>query len=233
MLLLGIDTSTFFGSIALTDSDKVIAEHNVNLKTTHSERLLPGIKNLLQETGFTLKQINAIAITIGPGSFTGLRIGLSTAKALAAATGKPLIGVSTLDVLAAGVFAGEGLICAVLDARRGELYTALYRNNPAGQLVRESEYLNLPPKKILKLIQEPVLFVGDGLIAYGDLLQQSSLQKATFAPMEYNYPRASTLCRLAVKKFSEKKTILPGDLQALYIRPSDAELSRQRPGSKV
>ena len=228
MLLLGIDTSTFFGSIALTESDKVIAEQNINLKTTHSERLLPGINRLLQETGLTLKQVNAIASTVGPGSFTGLRIGLSTAKAMAVAADKPLVGISTLDVLAAGAFACQRLICTVLDARRGELYTALYRHDQHGDIMRESDYLNLRPEKILEMIHEPVLFVGDGVTVYGDLLRQHCSHKATLAPMEFNYPRASTLCRLAVSNLSANKLPAAGDLKALYIRPSDAELKQKR-----
>jgi len=233
MLLLGIDTSTFFGSIALTESDKVIAEHSINLKKTHSERLLPGIQYLLQETGFTLEQITTLAVTTGPGSFTGLRIGLSTAKAMAMATGKPLVGISTLDVLAAGVFSFQGLICAVLDARRGELYTALYRNDKDGHIIRVSEYLNLQPEQVLEMIHEPVLFVGNGLSVYGDQLRQNCSHEVTIAPMEFNYPHASTLCRLAATQMFEKNISSAGDLKALYIRPSDAELNRKRCESKT
>ncbi len=224
MILLGIDTSTFFGSIALVNTEKVIAECSLNVHKTHSGRLLPGIQSMLQDTEIALNQIDGFAVTIGPGSFTGLRIGLSTAKTLALATGKSIAGIATLDVLAEGICSNSSLISVILDARRGELYTSLYRNNSDGRIARLTDYLALSPAALLATIHEPVLFVGDGIPLYKDQLQKDCEQKVSFAPAEFNYPRASVLCRLALSKFLSQETMHPRDIQALYIRPSDAEI---------
>ncbi len=225
MILLGIDTSTFFGSIALVETEKVIAEGSLNVHKTHSGRLLPGINRILEDTGITLDQIDGFAVTTGPGSFTGLRIGLSTVKTLALVTGKSVAGISSLDVLAGGILSSTSLISVILDARRGELYTALYRNNANGKVKRLTEYQALSPTALLEKITEPVLFVGDGIPLYRDQLQKECGQTVAFAPADSNYPRAAVLCRLAKDKFDRQETMHPRDIQALYIRPSDAEIN--------
>ncbi len=127
MLILGIDTSTSCGSIALVDSQKPLGEWNLNVRKTHVGRLLPGIQHLLGETGIEIGQIDGFAVAVGPGSFTGLRIALTTAKTLSLVTGKPLAGIPTLDVLVENVPFTEGLVCPALDARRGEIFAAMYR----------------------------------------------------------------------------------------------------------
>jgi tRNA threonylcarbamoyladenosine biosynthesis protein TsaB len=227
MLLLGLDTSTSCGSIALVASHKPLGEWNLNVRRTHAGRLLPGIQHLLGETGIEIGQIDGFAVAVGPGSFTGLRIALTTAKTLSLVTGKPLVGIPTLDVLVENVPFREGLICPALDARKGEVFAAVYKKDQSGRTDRITEYLSLPPEDLLEVIHGPTLMLGDAVPAYGERLQQACTHPITFAPPEYHFPRATLLCRLAIQKLAQGDHQHPGELQALYARASDAELNRK------
>jgi tRNA threonylcarbamoyladenosine biosynthesis protein TsaB len=227
MLILGLDTSTSCGSIALVDSEKPLGEWNLNVRRTHVGRLLPGIQHLLRETGIEIGQIDGFAVSVGPGSFTGLRIALTTAKTLSLVTGKPLAGIPTLDVLVENVPFTEGLVCPALDARRGEVFAAVYRKDTRGRTDRLTDYLSVPPEALLKMIQGPTLMLGDAVPLYGEKLQKECTHRIAFAPPEYHFPRASILCRLAMKKLSEGDHQHPRELQALYARASDAELNKK------
>jgi tRNA threonylcarbamoyladenosine biosynthesis protein TsaB len=227
MLLLGLDTSTSCGSIALVDSNRPLGEWNLNVQRTHAGRLLPGIQHLLCETGINIEQIEGFAVTIGPGSFTGLRIALTTAKTLSLVTGRPLAGIPTLDVLVENVPFTEGLVCPALDARKGEIFAAVYEKDSQGKSDRLTDYLSVPPESLLQMIQGPTLLLGDAVPLYGERLRRECDHPITFAPPEYHYPRASVLCRLAIKILSEGGGTHPKDLQALYARASDAELNRK------
>ena len=224
MLFLGLDTSTSCGSIAVVDGNQPLGEWNLNVPRTHAGRLLPGIQHLLRETGLRIEQIDGFAVTTGPGSFTGLRIALTTAKTLSLVTEKPLVGIPTLDVLVENVPFAAGLVCPALDARKGEIFAALYKKDPGGTTNRLTDYLSVPPETLLEVIQGPVLLLGDAVPVYGDELQKGCRHKITFASPEYHFPRATHLCRLAIKKLSQKGATHPRDLQALYARASDAEL---------
>jgi tRNA threonylcarbamoyladenosine biosynthesis protein TsaB len=223
MIFLGMDTSTSCGTVALVSEKGLIAEYSLNLSRTHSQRLLPGIEKILKDTGMRLDQIDGIAVTVGPGSFTGLRIGLSTAKALALATRNPLVGIPSLDVLAENVPYCSLTLCPVLDARRGELFAAFYRWKQEGSLERFTDYLSIQPDMLLERIEEPVLFVGDGALHYEDKLRDKG-PLVSIAPAELHYPRASVLCRLAMVQREKEGGVHPRDLKALYVRASDAEL---------
>ncbi len=127
MKLLGIETSTRTGSVAIVDEEEVIAEYALNIKETHTARLMPAIDHILKGAHLTIHQMDAVAVSLGPGSFTGLRIGLAAAKGLCLALRKPLMGIPTLDAFAHNICCPSHLICPLLDARKGEVYTALYR----------------------------------------------------------------------------------------------------------
>jgi tRNA threonylcarbamoyladenosine biosynthesis protein TsaB len=227
MLLLGLDTSTSCGSIALTDANKPLGEWTLNVPKTHAGRLLPGIQHLLRQTGVQMDQIDGFAVATGPGSFTGLRIALTTAKTLAFVTGKPLVGIPTLDVLVENMPFAQGFICPALDARKGEIFAALYKKDSTGKTDRITEYLSIPPETLSKMIPGPTLLLGDAVPVYGDRLRRECSHEITHAPPEYHFPRASILCRLAIKKLSQGGAVHPRDLQALYARASDAELNRK------
>lgn len=227
MLLLGLDTSTSCGSIALVDGSRLLGEWNLNVRRTHAGRLLPGIQYLLRETGIELGEIEGFAVTVGPGSFTGLRIALTTAKTLALVTGKPLAGVPSLDVLLENVPFAAGLVCPALDARKKEIFAALYKKSPEGKPERLTDYVSVPPEKLLEMITGPTLLLGDAVPLYGDRLRRECPYPLAFASPDYHYPRASHLCRLAIRKFSRGEGTHPRDLQALYARASDAELNRK------
>jgi tRNA threonylcarbamoyladenosine biosynthesis protein TsaB len=223
MLLLGLDTSTSCGSIALVDSDKLLGEWNLNVGRTHAGRLLPGIQHLLGEAGIEFGQVQGYAVTIGPGSFTGIRIALATAKTLALVTGKPLAGIPTLDVLVENAPFAQGLVCAALDARKGEIFAAVYQRDAQGTPHRLTDYLSIPPHELLDRIHGPTLLLGDAAPRYGEGLRRECRHAITLAPPAYHYPRASLLCRLAILKLSRGDRTHPRDLQALYARPPDID----------
>jgi tRNA threonylcarbamoyladenosine biosynthesis protein TsaB len=227
LIILGLDTSTSCGSIALVDSQKPLGEWNLNVRKTHVGRLLPGIQHLLGETGIEIGQIDGFAVAVGPGSFTGLRIALTTAKTLSLVTGKPLAGIPTLDVLVENVPFTEGLVCPALDARKGEIFAAMYEKDRTGGTERLTDYLSIPPETLLKMIQGPTLMLGDAVTVYGERIEKECAHPITFAPPEYHFPRASILCRLAIKTLSEGDHQHPRELQALYARASDAEMKRK------
>ncbi|NLK51025.1 MAG: tRNA (adenosine(37)-N6)-threonylcarbamoyltransferase complex dimerization subunit type 1 TsaB [Syntrophomonadaceae bacterium] len=154
MLVLGIDSATLVAGMAIMDEQHLVAEGFLQTRKTHSERLLPLIDQWLREAELTLADIGGIAVTVGPGSFTGLRIGLATAKGLAQATGKALVGIPTLDALALNLAGARGLICPILDARKSEVYTALYVSPVPDQVIRISPYLAISPEGMLDWLQE-------------------------------------------------------------------------------
>jgi tRNA threonylcarbamoyladenosine biosynthesis protein TsaB len=223
-VLLALETSGMCGSIALVSKQQCIGEYSLHSRKTHSRRLLAGIDWLLGEAGLDWDEIGAIAISLGPGSFTGLRIGLSTAKGLAMASGLPLLGVVGLDGLAAQLGHASTLICPVLDARKNEVYAAFYRCRAAGLPERVSDLMVLPPAALAAMISEPVVLVGDGAILYEELFQQKLGELAIVAPGTIYFPRAASIGRLAFAKWARKDFLDPAGAVPLYIRPSEAEM---------
>jgi tRNA threonylcarbamoyladenosine biosynthesis protein TsaB len=227
-LILSMDTATPCSSIALTAGTRkdgiVLASQSLTGNVTHSRRLLSSIDKLMKVTETDWNTVEGIAVSLGPGSFTGLRIGMATAKGLAAAAGKKLFGVSTLDALAAKCVT-ERLICSVLDARKKEVYAAFYRCNAEGFAERISEMSVVAPTKLAAIIDEPVLLVGDGAMAYGGVFRDLLGDKVIFAPAQIHQPSASSLGMMA-GELSEKNDQLDiGEAVPIYIRSSDAELN--------
>lgn len=228
MKILGIDTSTQCGSIGLVDHGKVISEILLNIPVTHSERLLGMIDHLLKEARCPLNAIDGWAISLGPGSFTGLRIGISTVKGLAYATGKPVAGVPSLDVLASQISPTPYLICPILDARKGELYTAFYRYDKLNQFIRESDYQVLSPEKLVKNIQEKTIFIGSGVANYRDYLKQALPTFTLFTNPSFDLPLGSTVARLGRELLLKGEFLNVATFVPLYIRPSEAEIKWQQ-----
>jgi tRNA threonylcarbamoyladenosine biosynthesis protein TsaB len=224
MKILGIDTSTSCGSVGLIDDEWILSEYLLNIPVTHSERLLRTIELILKEARFAIGDLDGWAISLGPGSFTGLRIGVSTVKGLALATQKPVAGVSTLDVLASQISPSPYLICPILDARKGEVYTAFYRYGERNELKRQSAYLAIKPEDLIKRIQEQTVFIGDGVRTYGDYLRKSFESLAFFSPNLINFPHGSGVARLGLELLRKGETLDLANFTPLYVRPSEAEM---------
>jgi tRNA threonylcarbamoyladenosine biosynthesis protein TsaB len=225
--ILAIDTASPTGSVALLDEGQLQGEILLHLKTTHSERLLTAVDQLLQGVGCELSDLDGIAVTRGPGSFTGLRVGIATAKGLALSLECPLVGVSTLEALAANLsFAGMP-VCAMLDARKNEVYAGLFQyGSDRMQILGQEEVL--APEKLLDSLQGDTLFVGDGAERYRSVIVRKLAGRAHFAPTPLNQPRAAMVAWLAMTEMASVSPDSADALTPVYIRPSEAELSWQR-----
>lgn len=227
MKILGIDTSTRCGSIGLIDGQEVIAEYLLNLPITHSERLLQAIEFVLRESRCLIQELDGWAISLGPGSFTGLRIGVSTVKGLAYATQKPVAGVSSLEVLASQISPTPFLICPILDARKEEVYTALYRYDEMDLLKRCSDYQAKKPDDLVKHIKEKVIFVGDGVKTYGNFLKDSLPAFALFPNPSLHLPHGSAVAKLGSKLLERGDCLDLKTFTPIYVRASEAEMKWQ------
>ena len=223
-VILALETATTCGSLALVAEDRCLAEFSLNTTTTHSRRLLTGIHWLLDQCELSWPQIGAIAVGLGPGSFTGLRIALSTAKGLCMATGKPLIGVGTLDGLADQFPFSSLPICPVIDARKNEIYTALYRCNEHGLPEKTIGPMVIKPQRLQEFITAPTLLVGDGLPLYGPMLKELLGESACLAPTEVCFARAASIGSAAWRLFRQGSFLNPATAVPIYVRASDAEL---------
>ncbi|MEW6428144.1 MAG: tRNA (adenosine(37)-N6)-threonylcarbamoyltransferase complex dimerization subunit type 1 TsaB [Thermodesulfobacteriota bacterium] len=227
-LVLAIENASQYGSVAVVGDGGCLAESSLVSGETHSKRLLLSIDRLLADTGLDWPGLAAIAVSIGPGSFTGIRIGLATAKGLAMAAGKPLLGISTLDGLARQLAVQPLPVRPVLDARKKELFTACYRLDASGRQQRMEEYRVLAPEKLAAEICEPTLLVGDGLSVYGALFRERLGENCRTAPAELFFPRAAAIGVLAVERITGGDHPGASDVLPLYVRASDAELSLGR-----
>lgn len=227
MIILSVDSSTPVAGVAIVDEEKIWAESFLNIGNTHSQQLLPLIKQTLDGAGLSLKDLGGIAVNIGPGSFTGLRIGMATAKSLAQVKGLKLIGIPTLDSLAFNLNGfSQGIICPILNAKKQEVYTALYQMKNA-QLVRISDYYAISPEKLAVNLRErglPVTFLGDGVFEYKDMLTDFLGNQATWASQNNILPRASSLAILGLEEFKKGREDSLFTLEPLYLRKSEAEI---------
>ena len=227
MKILGIDTSTSCGSVGLIDDQGVIADNLLNLPVTHSERLIAAIGGVLDQSRCNLTDLNGIAISLGPGSFTGLRIGVSVVKGLAFTTGLPVVGVSTLDALAAQVAPTSYAICSVLDARKAEVYTALYRYEGGSRVKRLTPYGAMRPEELVAQIREKTIFIGDGTRTYGDYFRDTLPSLALFPALPLRVPHGSVVATLGLELLQRGETLDVSTFIPIYVRPSEAEMKWQ------
>jgi tRNA threonylcarbamoyladenosine biosynthesis protein TsaB len=225
MKLLGIDTSTSCGSLGIIDDDAVVAEYALLRDETHSTRLVPAIRDLLKEARLDLDEIDGIAVSLGPGSFTGLRVGLSAVKGLALAAERSVVGVPTLDALASNLPFTPYVICPLVDARKGEVYTALYKDGEGGRIEQLTPYQVLSPLDLLEKIPlQETIFLGDGVEAYGEFIEERFGAKALFAPPHLRFLRGSAVAEIGLQRFRRGEQDDISSLVPIYVRPSDAEL---------
>lgn len=223
MLVLGLDTSTSVAGIGLVDLDGTLAELRVNLKTDYSEKLLPSIDYLLSLAGLDINDLSGFGISIGPGSFTGLRIGLATIKGLAYATGKPIVAVPTLDAIAWQFQYAIYPIASILDARKKEIYVALYKKHRKG-IKRITPYLAMPPKDLPKIIKNKTFLAGPGVSVFKEEISRILKDKALFLKEEICYISGEAVARIGIKKLLAGEVENTESLEPLYVRETDAQL---------
>jgi len=224
VIVLGIDTSTAVTSIALGTQQAILGSASFAGARKHDE-VVPAIEQLLAWTGEELSHVGGVAIGLGPGLYTGLRVGVEAGKALAQVLRVPIVGVSSLDVLAFGVHRTNRTVVAVMDARRKEVFFARYRPVHGGVL-REGEYRVGSPAALaaeLEAGREEVLLVGDGAILYRNELEVSG--RVEVAPAPFAHPWASALVTLAAPRFIREETDRLVDVVPLYLRKTDAEIA--------
>ncbi len=235
MYVLGIESATAVAAVAVAGEAGIMAERMVFNQRTHSVNLLPMIKAVLEESESGRHNLAGIAVSGGPGSFTGLRIGMSTAKALAQVWDIPVVGISTLEILAFPLARHGNLICPILNARKNEVYTAVYDSTGPVPVCLATP-MAVRPEKLVEILFEferPLTFVGDGVPVYGNYLKDALGDLAGFAPCAANFPRGAAVAEMGLIAFNEGRGVDPAVLQPEYIRPSEAEvLWLKKHGSK-
>jgi len=235
MKILAVDTATSSLSVAVMQAGSLCTEITRSTGETHARHLMTLVDTALNLSDICVADLDAFAVTIGPGTFTGLRIGLSTIQGMATATSKPVAGIGSLDALAAQAAPDSQtagfLVCAMLDARRQEVYGRLFRAD--GQAMAPvSEPRVGPPEILAGEIREPCLLVGSGALLYQDILREKLANRFILAAAAAHTIRGETVARLALETF--KNEIVPGDrvLQPLYLRKSDAEINLAKQATK-
>ena len=224
MKILGIDTSTMAANIAVLEDDKLICEYTINTKKTHSQKLMPMIENMLKLSDIEIKEIDAIGICVGPGSFTGLSIGMATAKAMAHVNNIPLIGVNSLEILGANMDRCDKKICSILDAQRNQVYTCKY-------IFEENKIKKLEEIKIMPIddlleelsaTNEEWIILGEAVYKYKEKIE--SISNINIPSPANNITKASSLCVVAKDKYEQNIDVHNCyDINPMYIRKSQAE----------
>lgn len=229
MKILGIDSSGLVASAAIADEKNIIAEFTVNNKQTHSQTFLPMIEKVVDMSGIELEQIDAIAIAAGPGSFTGLRIGSATAKGIGLALKKPVVSVPTLEGLAYRVSVFDGIICPIMDARRNQVYTGIYKMDK-GNLVCLSEQKAVDIHEIMEELEkydEKVIFLGDGVEVQRETIEKEFKKEYCFAPIHLSKQSAAAVAVLGDIYFNQGKAEDAAEHKPIYLRKSQAERERE------
>ena len=221
MRVLGIESSSLVASVALVTDDILTAEYTVDFKKTHSQTLLPMLDEIVKLLELDMDTIDAIAVAGGPGSFTGLRIGAATAKGLGLALKKPLVHVPTVAAMAYNMWGAEGLICPIMDAKRSQVYTGLYHTDMR-------ELAGLLNKK-----GERVIFLGDGVPVYKDIIREMLTVPYAFAPAQMNRQRAASVAALGMNALLDAKgcpgarVVTAAQFTPDYLRKPQAERQRE------
>lgn len=227
MLIFGIDTCCMAATAALMDEKKLIAQTVIHHKKTHSQKMMPQIKAMFAQAEIALDAVDCFAAAVGPGSFTGVRIGVATAKGLAQAAQKPCAAISTLHALANNSALFDGILCPILDARRNQVYNALFRGGK--QLVRLCEDRALALSDLLAALKQqevPVLFCGDGTLVYREVIEEALGSQAVFAQRMQNMNLAGSVAELAFAAVENGAAVPYGELIPQYVRLSQAERER-------
>jgi tRNA threonylcarbamoyladenosine biosynthesis protein TsaB len=228
MLVLGMETSTPWASVTIGSEQGIIGSCLISRGASHGSFLMPAVEFLMKEADLTYRNLSAVAVGLGPGLYTGMRVGVATAKTLAQVLSVPIVGVPSLDLLAFEVRYSNKLICPVLDAKRNEVFSAFYKAVPGG-VTRVSEYVVASPEKLLVEMEartEEILLVGNGALLYRHLLE--TRRKVEFGSIANAFPRATSLVELALPRLFREDFDRMFDLEPLYMRRSDAEINWEK-----
>lgn len=223
MKLLAVETSTMLGGVAIMDNDTLIAESRVNVRITHSERIMAEIDHVLLKSGLQIGDIDVFAVAIGPGSFTGLRVGLSAVKGLVYAAGKSLVSVPSLEAFAWNMPFSRYQVCPVLDARRKEVYAGIFKWQDNG-FVRVMNERTIKIDDLLSGIDETTIFLGEGAILYNDRIRKKLGGMTAFGQPQDMVPSPSNVAYLGMKKAERGEFDDPINLVPMYLRKSEAEI---------
>ena len=229
MLILGIEASTQVSSVAIGSENGIVASMSLARGRGHAEFLVPAIRHIADQAGVSMRSLAGVAVGIGPGLFTGMRVGVATAKSIAQALRIPIVGTPSLDLLAYGVRYSPRLICAAVDARRGEVFAAFYRQVPGG-VQRLSDYVAWPPERLAAEVEtrsDETLYVGNGAEVYREQLPHT---RGEFASSAHAFPSAVSLVELALPRFLREDSDPLLELEPLYVRKTDAEITWERRG---
>ncbi len=227
--ILGIDTSSKILSIALGDGPDIITEESYELGRQHSSLMIPKIKEMLDRSNLTIRDIDAFVVGLGPGSFTGMRVGVSAVKGLSLGADKPCTGIASMDAMALEAASRvtdpeKEKITPIIDAKRSQFYCAVYQKTKNG-VKRVSAYLLLPLDRIIKKMKSEVLFLGDGLNLCGRTIKNRN-EKAVFLNEKYWYPKAGNLIKLSWTNLKKRKKTDLSKLEPLYIYPKDCQVKK-------
>lgn len=224
MKVLAIDSSGLVASVAIVTESDLLAEYTVNYRKTHSQTLLPMLDEIAKMASVDLNDIDAIAISKGPGSFTGLRIGSATVKGIALVLDIPIIPVPTVDGLAYNLYKTKGIICPLMDARRNQVYTGLYKWDDEFVVILEQKAMGIEKiAKEINAIKEEVTFLGDGVTVFEEQLKDLIEVPYTFAPAHVSKQRAGAIGSLGIDYYKKGIVIDADDFSPTYLRKSQAE----------
>jgi len=229
VLVLGIETSTPWASVTIGSEQGIIGSCLVSRGASHGEFILPAVEFLMAETNIGYRNLSAVAVGLGPGLFTGMRIGIATGKTLAQALSVPIVGVGSLDLLAFDVRYSKKLICPVIDAKRKEVFFAFYRHVPGGITRISKDYMVGSPEKLASEIEsagEEVLLIGNGALLYKDELEEAG--RVEFGSIANAFPGATSLVELALPRLFREDFDRLFDLEPLYMRRTDAKINWER-----
>lgn len=229
MKILALDSSGLVASVAVTEDDNLLGEYTINYKKTHSQTLLPMLDEVAKMIELDLKTVDAIAVSAGPGSFTGLRIGSATAKGLALALDKKIVSVPTVDALAYNIWNCTDVICPLMDARRQQTYTGLYTFED-GRMQTLLPQCVVQIEEIINKVNDmgkPVVFLGDGVPVFADFIAQHCKMPYQYAPAHCNKQRAASVAALGAILYGEGKAEPAAEHKPDYLRLSQAERERQ------
>lgn len=224
MKILAVDTSATAASVAVAEENKLIGEFSINTALTHSQTLMPMVDELLKNTGLSVNDIDAVAVNAGPGSFTGVRIGVAAVKGIAFPKNLPCVSVSTLESMAYNMLGNDCIVCSVMDARCSQVYNALFRVNGCSVTrMTDDRALSLTDlKNELQNINEKVVLVGDGAVLCSEFLG-SACENVMLAPFNNRIQTASSVAYAAFEKINNGETLTADELMPVYLRLPQAQ----------